>query len=855
MKSGEIVNNMIAENQSHRQPTLVHFRIPMLALTILFWGAPALLVPQNVVAQPTESPASDIQYLESIEEDNAEGGEDAVVDSMDLQAEQAEAGDSLSGVSRAREGRIEEIVVSARKRAELLEDTPVSITALGADVLRESGINRLDGIQELVPNLRIDSGINGNSTLIRIRGVGTSTAGVAFEPGVGLYVDGVFLPRALGSLMDLVDVAQIEVLRGPQGTLFGKNTVGGAINISTVKPQDELEAFAMVRSGNFGSVTTRGMVNIPIDIGWLEDRLFSRFSITTTNDRGYVYNETQDLYQSNRNSMAFLGSLRFQPIEDLTIDASGTWTREHNRNRGGRCTFVRETGLQSRGLEDACRASEPYVISANVPMLFDLRSYGAWGTADYQIGDIGPINDLSVKFLTSWREQRNRFRGDTDMTIEPTVERLGVGGEFASSGIPTNGGEGSARQISEELQINGSALNDRLNFVAGYFVFWENATEPTTTATDIKLRDVPASITRSTYATIGTDNSTWAVYSQATLDVTDWLSATAGLRYSEDLKKASLDQYDVASGGETFAGSGQQLFSRFTPMASVAATVPESYLDESPFDHIMGYFTYSQGFKGGGFNAVPGPRIDGQLAELPAFGPETLDNFEIGAKTVFLDQRMSANVSFFFGDYENIQVTSVKDLGILPGSDGVPTVVRITQNAAQATTTGLEFELLARPIDGMTVQGSVGVVDARYDDFRGAISDYDGSVINRSGESLPGIPQLQTFVSLQHSFPVRAAGAEMLDGYITPRLEWAYTSEIYYSGRELLQGRQGGVNLLNGRLSWDFLDDRAQVALWSKNMLNEKVIDYVTPLAATFGVAARFYRVPRTFGAELSYKF
>lgn len=848
---GEIVNKTHPQSPSATQPGFLRSR---LAWAALFSLLAALLVPQESHAQSESTPASDIQYMEAIEETDTLGGEDAVVDSMDQQVEQAQAGESLTRVSPTREARIEEIVVSARKRAELLEDTPVSITALGAEVLRESGINRLDGIQELVPNLRIDSGINGNSTLIRIRGVGTSTAGVAFEPGVGLYVDGVFLPRALGSLMDLVDVGQIEVLRGPQGTLFGKNTVGGAINITTVKPQDQLEAFAMVRPGNFGSVTTRAMVNIPIDIGWLRDRLSSRFSVATTNDRGYVYNETQDLYQSDRNSVAFLGSLRFQPIEDLTIDASGTWTREHNRNRGGRCVYVRESGLQSRGLEAACRASKPYRINANVPMLFDLRSYGAWGTATYQIGDVGPIEDLSVKFLTSWREQRNRFRGDTDMTIEPTVDRLGVGGEFAPSGIPTNGGEGTARQISEELQVNGSALDDRLNFVAGYFVFWENATEPTNTTTDIKLRDVPASITRSTYATIGTDNSNWAVYSQATLDVTDWLSATAGLRYSEDLKQASLEQYAVETGEETFAGSGRQLFSRFTPMASIAATVPERYLDDSPFDHIMGYFTYSQGFKGGGFNAVPGPRIDDQLAELPAFGPEILDNFEIGAKTVFLDQRLSANVSFFFGSYDDIQVTSIQDLGDLDG-DGVPELVRITQNAAQATTKGLEFELLARPIDGMVVQGSVGVVDARYDNFPVAISDYDGNEINRSGESFAGIPQLQTFVSLQHSFPVQVTGAQMLDGYITPRLEWAYTSEIYYSGRELLQGRQGGVNLLNGRLSWDFLDDRAQVALWSKNMLNEKVIDYVTPLSATFGVANRFYRVPRTFGAELSYTF
>ena len=408
--------------------------------------------------------------------------------------------------------------------------------------------------------------------------------------------------------------------------------------------------------------------------------------------------------------------------------------------------------------------------------------------------------------------------------------------------------------------MNASALNGRIDFVGGYFVFWEKAFEPTNTITNIKIRDAPAYIRRNTYAEIETDNWTWAVYSQATARLTDFLNLTAGLRYSEDKKGAAIQQWDALPGSptggqENYAGSGRQIFTRFTPMASVAATMPDEMLDGSAFNHVMTYFTYSQGFKGGGFNAVPGPRVEpGSVEPLPSFGPEVLNNFEVGVKTISLDQRVSANLTFFMGVYDDIQVTSIKDLGDIDG-DGVPNQLRITQNAAAATTRGIELELLARPIEGLVIQGSIGAIDAVYGDFPDAISDLDGNEINRSGQRFAGIPVLQTFLSVQYSVPFSPGGPGWLDGYVTPRLEWAYTSEIYYSGPELFAGRQGAVNLLNARLSYDFLDDQAQVALWARNMLDELVIDYVTPLAPTFGVAERFYRQPRTFGAELSYRF
>ena len=200
-------------------------------------------------------------------------GTDGVVDAQAAQAERAlSTGEPAPGLSRRATTRVEEIVVSARKRDEFLEDTPVSVTALGADTLREVGVTQLSDIQDLVPNLQFRSGRNGITAGVQIRGIGTASPELAFDPGVGIYVDGVYLPRAFGQIVDVIDVEQIEVLRGPQGTLFGKNTVGGAINLTTVKPQPVPEAFVLARPSNFGRIFTEAMVNLPV----VEDLLFSR---------------------------------------------------------------------------------------------------------------------------------------------------------------------------------------------------------------------------------------------------------------------------------------------------------------------------------------------------------------------------------------------------------------------------------------------------------------------------------------------------------------------------------------------------------------------------------------------------
>ena len=834
----------------------------------------------------TEAPAAPSEFmLENVEGADGEvGGFDAEqVDAAPVQAAEIEAGDTPENVSRFKRRQIEEIVVQARKRSELLEDTPVSVTALGETTLREAGITRLDQIQELVPNLQAQGGLSGQETMLQIRGVGSSRADLAFDPGVGIYVDGVFLPRAQGNFLDVLDVQQIEVLRGPQGTLFGKNTVGGAINMTTVKPTESFEGSAFLRVGNYDSVVARASLNIPIDIGWFEDRLFSRFTVGSNNRKGYIYNALYDEDWADQNSFTFLGSLRFLPTDEITIDLSGTWSTEHTKGLIGRCiTQDPDAPLSSPQLVAVCpETDDPYVTYADTKGLQAIESYGTWMTVNWDLPDLWWFEGMSLRNLTSWREQIPRTVSDVDGTRIPTVGLYRSGG----ASWTTDGDPGFARQISTELQITGN-ITDRFNFIAGYFVFWEKADDRLSTLVETPIGptnppypddgiDPPycgtdaLCIGRTTRRDTHIDNWTWALFTQGTLDVTDWLAATAGLRYTEDKKGLQYEEYrypginpwnippeparpDTPGPLETDNPQvlgGDEIFTSWTPMASLAATMPGEYIDGTLVDHLMGYFTYSKGFKGGGFNAL----IGANQTSLESFDPETLDNFEVGLKTIAFDQLLTLNLSAFMGKYNDIQVTSQEVVGINP--DGSPQLLTVVNNAAAATTRGIEIELLSRPWEGWVVTGSLGLLDGRYEDFPDAISDFDGSAINRSGQRFQNVPAIQSFLSVQYSHPANVPGPSWLQGWVTPRIEWSHTGAINYVGPELPAGRQPARNLVNLRLSYSFMDDNAEVALWSKNVGDVEYFSWATPVVSTFGFVGQYFAIGRTFGAELSYRF
>ncbi len=754
-------------------------------------------------------------------------------------------------------GAVEEIVVRARKREELLVDTPISVTAISAAGLRDAGVARLDEIQEMVPNLQFSVGRENQEGFIRLRGVGTTSGEIVFDPGVAVYVDGVFLPRMIGQLVDVIDIEQVEVLRGPQGTLFGKNSVGGAINLTTIKPQPELGASGLVRVGNFDTARTRATLNVPL----VEDRLLSRFSFATYQTGGFARNELLGVDVSDQNAMTFLGSLRLLLNDDTTIDLSGTWGRSHGHGRGGQCRVGNPRGLGPSlypGFADACNDTKPFSFRGNARGLSDTTSYGTWGTIAWS-----PSNLVTVKSITSWREQRPGHRSDSDFTEFPVLSLAFTG---AREDEPT----WSQRQISQEVQTNLSLLEDRLSIVSGLFSFWERGRAPTRISSLSSTEDI-SGIDVETLSVTTTRNWTWAIYGQVVADVTEWLSLTGGLRYTQDKKGATLQITDFMPDPITITplAAGAKVFDAWTPTVSVALTAPDEVLDAGRFDHLLAYFTWSQGFRGGGFNALINIQ-EGGGDSLSSFDPETLDNFEIGVKTIAFDNRASLNLAFFRSEYDNIQVVTQRAVGDFGGQidpDNPPNVQQLTLNAAEATVEGIEAEFVVTPLTDLRLTGSIGLLNTRYDDFGKkcdrltgigcAVSDLEispNNFIDRSGQGFNVTPDLTTSLNVRYAIPVELGSWDALWGALTPSFTWSYQSRMHVLGPELAPGVQEGFHLFNARLGYELWDDGAEIAIWGRNLSDEEYFDRAETVAV-LGYMSRYFQNPRTWGGEVRLEF
>lgn len=761
------------------------------------------------------------------------------------------------GQEGANEGRhgVEEIVVRARRRAELLQDTPVSVTALSGDVLRTTQAETLEDVAALVPNLTILSGRSGKDSSVVIRGVGAFPF-IYFDQGVGTYVDGVFLSRQQGALLDIVDLQQIEVLRGPQGTLFGKNTVGGAINVTTVKPKQELEGFLQVRGGNYANVDTKATLNIPIDYGWFDDKLATRFTFANFYNEGYTENLIGDR-ASDRNSLNFLGSARLQITDDIDFTVSGTWSREQIRGLGGQCVVIQETGFDAApfisaaypGYYDACRRSRPFRFRSDINGFANSISYGTWGVLRWDLGPQWFFDDLNLKYTGSWREQETAIRDDAEMTEFPVFTISQLGEDSIASGQPQD-----ARQIQQELQVSGETLDGRLSIVGGVFAYWEDAETNTglqfLTGASPVVDDFANGTTDNV---VRTSNWDWAIFGQGVLDITEWLSVTAGLRYTMEKKglyrlveNALIPDKDPV----VPPTDNRATFDAWTPSATVALSAPPDLLDRSGFlGHLMGYFTYARGFRGGGFNG--GARTN-TPESLASFEPEFIDSYEVGVKTSAFDRRFILSSAIFQMDRRNQQVPQI----VLLDCDTPPCPTDVfTRNAAKTRSRGVEAEIMAMPFDGLTVNGSFGYVEAKYVDFPEAQNLVTGESFNRAGERFPFLPEIQGNAGVQYVYDLPEMPVRWLDGSLSPRVDWYYESNVINWAPELPEIRQRGYNRINLRLAYRFNDDVTQVALWSKNVTDEEYFKNTLAWGRLTGTAVRYYESPRTYGIEVSHSF
>jgi iron complex outermembrane receptor protein len=502
------------------------------------------------------------------------------------------------------------------------------------------------------------------------------------------------------------------------------------------------------------------------------------------------------------------------------------------------------------GFVESCKRSEPFSIATNVHGISDVQSMGVWGGLDWDLGQVGPV-DLSLRTLGSWRQQLPRINEDLDSTPQEVIKISSIGDP------PFNGFPGFQQQWSYEFQVNGSTWQDRINLVSGVFAFWENGRFEPTILAGPQATPLDVNLSRTSI-----DNWTWALFAQGTADIWDWLSVTGGLRFTQDKKGLSVFNRDprFPLNPAELQGDESKVYDRWTPMGSIVLRPPQPWLDSTPIERGMFYFTYAKGFKGGGFNGVLGAGTD----ELTTFLPEKLDNFEIGFKTTSFDDRLTLNLALFYGIYNDVQVITIQSFEDPTNPAVGSRTERVTQNA-DGTIQGIEVEAHAMPIDNLEMIGSFGYVDATYDDFENASDELafclqatpiEQCQRDRSGESFDRVPRMQASVAVQYSYAVDLDGPDWLDGYFVPRVDWSYRSDYHLLSRQIEAAIQHGYHLLGARFAYEFLDDRrAYVALWAKNLTDESYFTEATPITGTFGSTTRYFQWPRTFGLEASYRF
>ncbi|QDH35910.1 TonB-dependent receptor [Porphyrobacter sp. YT40] len=610
---------------------------------------------------------------------------------------QDSAADTAAEVDAAAAEEEGVIYVTARRREERLIDVPLSVTALSGDELVKQGVQDIVAVAQQVPNITLEVSRGTNTTLTAfIRGVGQQDPVAGFEAGVGLYVDDVYLNRPQAAVLDIYDVERIEVLRGPQGTLYGRNTIGGAIKYVTARLPDDTSVKVRGTYGSYDQADLIVTASTPIS-----DSLKIGASGARLSRGGFGDNLTLGTENYNKDVWAARGTIEFDN-GPLFVRLSGDYVKDNSEARQGH-RFI--PGLVSGApvLDD--------VFDTRAGLDIVDQEVEAWGGA---LNIALEVSDtITLKSITGYREDKSTTPIDFD-----SLEAV----DLDVPAIYEND------QLSQELQL--LYEGDRLSGVLGFYYLDANAF----TAFDVALFTTLPGLAAQTLGDVNTE--TWSVFGDFTYDLTDTVSISVGGRYTNDkrtsrvLRTTFLGGFSNLFGGTGVAAAvtsdfnGSETFKDFNPRASIS-------WQPNPDNNL--YFTYSQGFKGGGFdprgqttacrNATGGACTPQEVFDFMAFDPETVDSYEVGYKASLLDNRLNISIAAFLGQYSDVQIPG--SVGFDGNGDGVnESFIGITSNAASADVNGIEFEgnaLVGTDFAGegsrFSVNWSLGVLDAKFNTF------------------------------------------------------------------------------------------------------------------------------------------
>jgi iron complex outermembrane receptor protein len=731
----------------------------------------------------------------------------------------AQAQQASPVMAPAAAGSLEEVLVTARRREESMQDVPIAVSAFSAEELRMLQAEDLAGLQGTVPNLNLVQGRgSANSANIYIRGIGQPDALQTFDPGVGVYLDDVFVARIQGALFNLYDVQRVEVLRGPQGTLYGKNTIAGAIKLISKKPPQELAGQAELGYGDYDYFSAKGYLGGPIT-----DTFGASVAGVYVTRNGINSFPALDRDYNDIDTAAGRVILAWDPTENLDVNFAADYTRSRNELNLGRPEAPLTQLNLATGRTTVLQPAPTTPWNNTVATSFtgnEGQQMDNWGTA-LTVG--WQINDAWLfKSITAYRS----LEPDNYIDIDASVYELGD----VFVGVDQD-------QTSQEFQLLYSS--DRLEAVVGLYYFGEDITSDQFAWADdlLKFGPVPITFTRTVNDKLNTDS--YAAFGQATYRFTDRWSGTLGIRYTDESK----DYYRTTS---TFFGaplSGLNGTFVYKDDESWTAWTPTIALDYKLTDDTLLYGSATEGFKSGGFNGRAN-----SAAEASSYDPEYVWTYEIGAKNTLSDGRLRLNADVFYSDYTDFQAR-VSDQ-FIPAT-GAPSFAFPVLNAGAMDIYGAELEATWIPIDELNLQAQVGYLHADYREFTETVRGPSGQPIerDRSKDEPPFAPEWTA--RLAAAYTLSLAG----NGGLTLSVDMIYRAKQWLSvdNRDVLT--QDSYALMNVLVSWASASNKWYASGGVKNLTDEVYKVDAQEFSSVGNIQTAYYGDPQTWQFIAGYRF
>lgn len=669
-----------------------------------------------------------------------------------------------------RETTLEEIVVTAQKRESNLQDTPVSITAMSGETLQAIGVATIEDFQVFTPGITIT---NDSMAIVNIRGIGTSAFGVATDPSSTVHYDGVYIPRPTTGYQDLYDVERVELLRGPQGVLFGRNSAGGTLNITSRAPSDEFEARTGLTIGNFNRRSFSGTVSGP-----LTEKTRGRLTVLTTDRDGIFNDPTSGADYQNLDSRAARATVAMDVTDAFELTLRADYTRDRETGYPAvRLSYPPEFALAGATIP----RGERQLVLDTMPKN-DVDGGGVSATATYA------AQPVTLKSITAYRSS------DVEQVLDVDATDL-----FLRNIVF----EEESKSFTQEFQLTNNEPQ-RLEWIAGAFYLKERGEDQIQILEPGRALAIPEENVTDAYA----------LYGQTTYSLTERSRLTAGLRYSYETKDF---QYRILlDGPEVAADAAKESWDAWTPKVGLQHDIS---------DDVMVYASATRGFKSGGF----------QLGDGKPFLPEYLWSYEAGLKSMLFDQRVRANLGAFYYDYTDLQVVEY--------INGVAT----TTNAGKATLKGGEIEITALATDSLDLIATVAYLDAKYDRF------FDQGV-DLAGKTLPNAPKWNATLASEYRVQLDSGAVITLRGDVAQR------DRIFFKANNLPQFSNESYVLANARVAFTTASQAWEVALYGRNLTDERYATYRTVGTDTTGVSnpnlpLAVFGEPRQYGLQVIWSF